>query len=90
MATKSTTTNKPVKVFRAQGVSASIFRNVSEDSGAAFYKVSVQRTYKQDGEFRSTNSFGRDELPTAMLLMQKAWSYIIDSDEPAASDGSDE
>ncbi|MBW3599742.1 MAG: hypothetical protein KY475_21035 [Planctomycetes bacterium] len=80
------TSNKPVKTFRFKGVAASVFENVSEDGESRFHKVSVQRIYKQGDEFRSTNSFGRDELPIAVLLMQRAWEFILERESAKPSD----
>ena len=83
-------TTKPVKVFRLLGVSASVFANKApKGRNTPFYKVSVQRTYKDGDEFRSTTSLGRDDLPIAEVLIHKAWEFVLESemkDRKAASD----
>lgn len=73
---------KPVKTFRFRGVSASIFKNRAKnvDRGASFHKVSLQRTYKDGDEFKTTTSFGRDDLPVAALLLQRAWEFVLDAE----------
>lgn len=79
MATTNASTTKPVKIFRIRGISASIFANPVKTNGkdSIFYKVSIQRTYKEDDEFRTTNSFSRDDLPLVWLLTQKAWEFVL-------------
>ncbi len=74
-----TDSNKPVKSFRLRGITASIFENSSED-GKSFYKVSLQRSYKQGDEWKSTNSFGRDDLPLVSLLTKQAWEFILNTE----------
>jgi hypothetical protein len=71
--------SKPVKVFRIRGVSASVFQNQSSSDGrdVTFYKVALQRTYKDGREFKHTTSFGRDDLPVARHVLQQAWEFIL-------------
>ena len=73
---------KPVQTFRLRGLSASIFENHAKDpdSDVTFHKVSLQRTYKDGEEFKTTTSLGRDDLPVAVLLLQRAWEYILDAE----------
>jgi hypothetical protein len=71
--------NKPVKVFRVRGISASVFQNQSTAEGrdGVFYRVTLQRTYKDGAEFKTTSSFNRDELPVARHVLQQAWEFIL-------------
>ncbi len=79
---------KPVKVFRLRGVSASVFENHSKNGerSVTFHKVSLQRTYKDGDEFKTTTSFGRDDLPVCMHVMQQAWAYVLDAESKRGSD----
>ncbi len=77
--TAKTNSNKPVKSFRLRGITASVFENSSED-GKLFYKVTLQRSYKQGDEWKSTNSFGRDDLPLVNLLTKQAWEFILNTE----------
>lgn len=80
MANSEAKTNKPVKIMRLRGISASIFANPAKTKGnddSTFYKVSIQRTYKVDDEFKTTSSFSRDDLPIVSLLSQKAWEFVL-------------
>lgn len=79
-STKSKPAAKPVQTFRLKAISASVFENQSEDGKTTFYKVSLQRTYRQDDEWRTSQSFSRDDLPIAALLLQKAWEFILNTE----------
>lgn len=71
--------NKPIQVFRRRGVKVSIFRN--EAGEHVFHKVATQKIYKEkDGEWKTTNSLGRDDLPVAQMLIGRAWEYILDKE----------
>jgi hypothetical protein len=79
------TSTKPVKVFRLRGISASVFENQSK-SGESFHKVSLQRTYKDGDEFKTTTSFSRDDLPVCVHVMQQAWAFILDAESKRGQD----
>jgi len=73
---------RPVKSFRLRGVSASVFENHTTIDGrdVTFFKVSLQRTYKEGDEFKHTTSLGRDDLPVARLLLGRAWEWILEAE----------
>lgn len=73
---------KPVRVFRLRGITASVFANQAETKNGdiTFYKVSIQRTYKDGNDFKTTTSFGRDDLPLVRLLSDRAWQFILDTE----------
>ena len=74
---------KPVKVFRIRGVSASVFENTTHADGqeVKFFKVNLQRTFKQGDEFKHSTSFGRDEIPVARLVLQQAWEFVLQAEK---------
>ena len=73
--------SKPAKVFRLRGVSASVFANkAAKGRDVPFYKVSLQRTYKDGDEFKTTTSFSRDDLPVVNLAVQRAWEFILETE----------
>ena len=49
-------------------------------------KATVERRYKdRDGQWKSSASFGRNEIPLAVYCLQKCFEHIISSqkeDEP--------
>ena len=73
-------TAQPVETFRHRGLSVSVFENTSEDGKTVYHKVSLQRTYRQDDEWKTTQSLSRDDLPIAALLLQKAWEYVLEAE----------
>jgi len=85
------TTTRPSKVFRLRGLSASVFENRSNAKGRdiPFFKVSLQRTYKDGEEFKTTSSLSSDDLPAAGLLLRKAWEFILETEEKARRNASD-
>ena len=74
--------NKPVKVFRHRGVTISVFANLTKIDGdeVVFHKVSVQRTYRENDKYKSTATLSRDDIPVAILLMQRAWNFIYQTE----------
>ncbi len=78
--------NKPIKVIRFRGISASIFRNEAAKGDKPFYKVAIQRTFRQGNDYRTTNSFSRDDLPIVRLLAEEAWHFVLTSESDGASD----
>lgn len=70
--------NKPAQQYRLRGLAVSIFANTAKDRDVPFYKVAMQKTYKDGKEFRTTTGLGRDDLPVAGLLLKKAWVWILE------------
>lgn len=87
--TSSKDSVKPIQTFRLRGITASVFANKAETKNGdiTFHKVSIQRTYKDGDEFKTTASFGRDDLPIVRLLTDRAWHFILDTE---ANRGRDE
>ena len=79
---------KPVKVFRLRGIAASVFANSTEVDGrqVSYHKVTVQRTYRDGDEFKTTTSYGRDDLPIVSLLVARAWEFILDAEAARGSE----
>ncbi len=71
----------PVARFKAGEVSSALWENQVQVKGAAvtMLKASVQRRYKdRNGEWQSSQSFGRNEIPLAIHCLQKAFEKIIE------------
>lgn len=75
----TSTAKKPAKTFRSRGVSAAVFTNRSTVRGREvdFHKVSLQRTYKDGDQFKTTSSLSRDDLPLAQFVLGQAWAWIL-------------
>ena len=85
----SASPNKPVKVFRARGITASVFANQTKN-GEPFHKICLQRTYWDGKNYQTSDTFGKDEVPVALFLLVQAWQFVLTTDEAAKKDASDD
>jgi len=80
---------KPVAKFRAGQVSAALWGNeitVRNGSKVTVLKATVQRRYKdKDGNWQSSGSFSRNEIPLAIYCLQKAFEKIIETQIDSAN-----
>ena len=79
--------NKPVAKFSAGLVSAALWENEINVSGTAktVLKASVSRRYKDGNEWKTSNSFSRNEIPLAIYCLQKAFERMVsDNKEESA------
>ena len=82
MTPQSSTTdapaNKPVETVRLGAIVAAIWRNEGED-GRVRFNATVERIYMDDADnWKSTNSFGRDDLLVLAKICDRAHSRIHD------------
>ena len=75
--------NKPVKKFRAGAVSAAVWENQTEKG--SFASISLQRSYKDKEEWKTTNSFNVNDLPKAMLVLNQAFKYLMLKEQPGVA-----
>jgi hypothetical protein len=72
---------RPVAKFRAGQVSAAIWENEITANGrkVTMLKAPVERRFKdKDGQWKSSNSFSRNEIPLAIYCLQKSLEHIIE------------
>ena len=76
--------NKPVEKIRAGNVTATIWKNTNKSKDGKeydFYSVSIERNFKNDkDEWKSTNSFMKNDLPKVELVTRKAFEFLALSD----------
>ena len=75
----------PVTKFRAGPISCAIWENDAVVNGnkMRLRKATVERRYKDaSGEWKSSGSFGRNEIPLVMYCLRKAFEYMIE--EPSS------
>ena len=75
----SVTATKPAKNFRVGLCSASVFRNASNGEGgknAYLFTVAVQRSHRDEGQWKSATNFGLTELPQVTRAMQLAQQFV--------------
>jgi len=71
---------KPEKKFQAGALEASIFENEVNQNGKNFKikKVAFQKRYKSsDGSWKSTGSLDISDIPKAILILSKAYEYLV-------------
>ncbi len=72
---------QPIAKFRAGQVSCAIWANDAVVNGnkMSLKKATVERRYKDaSGEWKSSGSFGRNEIPLVMYCLRKAFEYMIE------------
>ena len=81
---------KPVEKFRAGPVSCAIWANeaVMNGKNVEMLKASVERRYRDSaGNWKSSGSFSRNEIPLAIHCLQQAFSHIIEKDNTRTENG---
>lgn len=71
---------RPEKKFKAGACTASIFMNeVDTEVGKIELKnVCLQKTYKdKDGNFQANSTFKINDIPKAILALEKAYEYMV-------------
>jgi hypothetical protein len=79
---------KPEIVFKVGAVRASVFRNIIVKDGQSIQmpKVTIEVRYKdKTGQWQGTNSLSSNDLPKAILALQKAFDYLTQHKEPQQS-----
>jgi len=73
---------QPIAKFAAGAVSAALWENeITLNSGktAKTLKASVSRRYKDhNGNWKTTYTFSRNEIPLAIYCLQKAFEAIVE------------
>lgn len=77
--------NTPERKFRASPVTATIWTNEGKGRDGEvnlFRTITLERSYKdKDGAWQSTNSLRVNDLPKAVLILNKAFEYISVKEE---------
>jgi len=71
---------KPEKSFKCGGCEAAVFENEVVKAGKtiAIKKVAFQKRYKNaKGEWDSTHSLDTNDIPKAVLALNKAYEYLV-------------
>ena len=83
---------KPETTFKVGAVRASIFRNVIQKNGRSIPlpKVVIEVRYKdKTGQWQGTNSLSLNDLPKAVLALQKAFEYLMEHKQPEQEESSE-
>lgn len=68
--------NKPVQEFRIGALKAAIWENSVGD--IIRYNVTFCRVYKDGDQWKTTESYGRDDLLTLAKIADRAHTWICD------------
>ena len=74
------TSNKPLHKLSASGIDLAIWSNLVDGPSGRIevLKAQVERRYKAaDGSYKSTTSFGINDIPRVQYLLAKAYDYIL-------------
>lgn len=89
--TAASSGNKPEKKFRVSPVSATIWQNQGTNKNGepvSFRTISIERNYKdKNDQWQSTNSFRLSDLPKVALVANKAYEYLVVSEEGDDKEG---
>lgn len=81
--------NRPEKKFRVGAVCASIWHRLNTRKTGEQYEtrqVTVDRSYKDlRGEWKSSTSLDVNDVPKAILALQRAYPYMIEGPERGIS-----
>ena len=81
----------PVAKIKAGQVSAALWQNDIQVRGQTIkvLKATVQRRYKdkESGEWKSSTSFSRNEIPLAVYCLQKAFEKIVEAQNGSSDNG---
>ena len=68
--------NKPVHEIRLGRIKAAIWENQTEER--IRHSVTVQRRYQDGEEWKTSESFGRDDLPLVCKALDQAHTWIFE------------
>ena len=77
--------SKPETVFKIGAVRASVFKNIIQKDGQSIElpKVVIEVRYKdKTGQWQGTNSLSINDIPKAILALQKAFEYLTERKDP--------
>ena len=82
---------KPEKKFQSGGIEASIFENEIQQSGKTLKikKVAFQKRYKSAQGWKTTYSLDINDLPKAMLVLSKAYEFLVLNPDATAPSGTE-
>ena len=72
----TTKKQKPAHTIKLGRVKAAIWSNETENGNR--FNVTVTRLYKDGEKWKDSSSFGRDELPLAIKVLDQAHTWILE------------
>ena len=83
---------KPVQKYRAGQVSCALWENEISVNGRKIkvLKATVERRYKDGEEWKSSGSYGLNEIPRAIWCLQKAFDHMIEQSTARSDENSND
>ena len=86
--TQTNTGNLPVAKFSAGPITATVWKNTGQKEGREyeFSTLSLERKYKdKEDQWQSTNSLRVNDLPRAVIVLNKAFEHLVLKDQTQAA-----
>ena len=83
--------SKPETVFKIGAVRASVFQNTIVKNGQSIQlpKVVIEVRYKDKaGQWQGTNTLSINDIPKAILALQKAFAHLMERKDPGQPENS--
>ena len=71
---------EPVKKIKIGGIEVAVWENTSSD-GNKFFSTTMERNYKDGEDWKKTSSLRANDLPKAILALQKAFEFAVIKEE---------
>ena len=74
------TIKRPEKEFSAGVISAAVWKNQKKDNTGRETEtrtISLQKRYKINNEWKRTNNLNQNDLPKAILVLQKSFDFLV-------------
>ena len=68
---------RPAHEIRLGRIKATIWANLNDNG--TWYNVTLSRNYKDGDEWKSSESFGRDDIPLVIKALDRAQDFIFDA-----------
>lgn len=86
--------NKPIKEYKVSGVRVAIWTNNRKNAeGKVFltHKIQIERAYKDaNGKFKTTSCLDTDDIPKAVLALNKCYEFIKLAEEKNVKESNEE
>ena len=69
----------PIKKFKAGSIQVAIWENEKKEGGK-YNTVSLDKRYKDKEEWKSSSSFHMNDLPKAIIALERAYEYLAFKD----------
>ena len=71
---------EPVKKIKVGGIEAAVWENTSKE-GNKYFTTTMERNYKDGEEWKKTSSLRANDIPKAILSLQKAYEFVSIKEE---------